>query len=58
MVAPAATELEATRGVAFLDEPTGLDETDGSDIAGLDVGLKAMQLEPGESVTNHRAQAR
>jgi hypothetical protein len=57
MIAPATADLEVAGGVTFLGETARLDERNRRDIARLNVSLKAVELELGESVTQYSAQA-
>ena len=57
VVGPAATDLEVPLGEALLDEPAPGDERDRGRVAGLDVGLDAVQLQRGERFAQHQLQA-
>jgi hypothetical protein len=44
MIPPATPDLQMARRTAFLQEPAGLNKSDLTGIAGLDVGFEAMKL--------------
>ncbi len=50
VVAPFAVEAEVFGGEAFFQKSGALEQTDGFDVGGLDVGLDAVEREFGECV--------
>jgi hypothetical protein len=48
MVAPSACNLEITPRITFAHESTAPNERDGRAVPRLNIGLEAVQLEPGE----------
>src|SRR5687767_14034464 len=57
VVAPAPADLEVARRVTLALEAGAADEREGGGVAGLDVGLDAVELEAGEGVAEHEPQA-
>lgn len=53
MVTPAPSDLKVARRIAFLLKTAGFGQRDGSNVAGLNVGLKAVKFECLKGVANN-----